>query len=277
MVERLRREGPRTAADVVITVGGVALLEAAAADVLQSAPADVRAAVPSGLQDPEGRWVAISTRVRGLAHHLERAPADTIPNLAVLAGPDWAGRVLSRAGGHPYSRGLAAGMTAAIGTEAAARWVKGVYENFARIPEGNDTDQIRAIAAEIGDVAFVNHYYLARLAASPLESDRELMKQIGFLIRGPTGAEPMADVSAAAVTRHAPHPDAAAALMRFLLSAAGQRMLADLSFELPVNPAVTPHPLTQALGVSAVDKVDAAAMAKAAPAATQMMEAAGWR
>lgn len=253
------------------------LLEAVAADVLRPAPADVRAAVPPGLQDPGGHWVAISTRVRGLAHHLERAPADSIPNLAVLAGPDWAGRLLSRAGGHPYSRGLAAGMTAAIGPEAAAQWIEGVYENFARIPEGNDTDQIRAIAAEIGDVAFVNHYYVARLAASPLESDRELMTRIGFLIRGPTGAEPMADVSAAAITRHAPHPDEAAALMRFLLSPAGQRMLADLSFELPVNPAVPPHPLTQALGVTAVKEVDALALANAAPAATRMMEAAGWR
>ena len=45
-------------------------------------------------------------------------------------------------------------------------WAEGLVNNLARDPAGGDRDQIKAIAARIGDIAIVNSYYIVNMLNS---------------------------------------------------------------------------------------------------------------
>ena len=47
----------------------------------------------------------------------------------------------------------------ASGARAEA-WARGIVVNLARKPQGGDRDQLRGVAAGVGDVAIANHYYM---------------------------------------------------------------------------------------------------------------------
>ena len=66
-------------------------------------------------------------------------------------------------------------MIAHLGDAGAEAWAKGVVANFARMPKGGDTDQIKAVAAGECAVALSNTYYYARLMRSTKPEDREIV------------------------------------------------------------------------------------------------------
>ena len=53
-------------------------------------------------------------------------------------------------------------MIANLGADEAEEWAANVMNNFARSPQGNDRDQVKAILAGEGNLAIINTYYLGR-------------------------------------------------------------------------------------------------------------------
>ena len=51
-------------------------------------------------------------------------------------------------------------MIANLGADEAEKWAANVMNNFARSPQGNDRDQVKAILAGEGNLAIINTYYL---------------------------------------------------------------------------------------------------------------------
>ena len=67
--------------------------------------------------------------------------------------------------------------------KSAKAWAKGMVNNFARTPKGSDRDQMKAVAANVGDVAVVNTYYVGKLLNSKKTSEVEVGKKMGVFFQ----------------------------------------------------------------------------------------------
>ena len=75
---------------------------------------------------------------------------------------------------------------------------------MARPPEGGDTDQIKAVAAGVGDVAISNTYYLARLKASAKPEDQAVAEKVAVFFPNQGDRGTHVNVSGAGAVRPLP-------------------------------------------------------------------------
>lgn len=278
LLERLRQEGEATAADLVITVDGGALYRLAQAGVLQ--PVDtpaLRAAVPARLHDRENRWWAFAKRARVIVYRKGAVDPATLTSLDDLAQPRFRGQVCVRSSTNTYNLSLLAARIARDGAPAALEWARGVRANFARDPEGGDTDQIRAVAAGTCQVAIVNHYYLVRLMASQDPADQAVAAAVGLVFPDQAGGGTHVNVSGAGVSAHTQRRAEAIALLEFLVSDEAQAMIAADNDEFPVRPGASLPPSLAALGPFREEEVSLDALGQNQAQAAQIFEQAGWR
>jgi iron(III) transport system substrate-binding protein len=278
LIQRLATEGENTPADVLITVDAGRLAFAAGKGLFQPVSTPVlEASVPAHLRHPEGLWWGLAMRARIIVYARDRVAPSELRRYEDLADPKWRGRVLVRSSTNVYNISLVGAILAANGPEKTEEWCRGLVANLARPPQGGDTDQIEAVAAGVGDVAIVNSYYFARLAASNDPAQRAIVEKLGVIFPNQDDRGTHVNISGAAVTRHAPHRDHAIALLEYLVSPEAQRYFADVSLEYPVNPAVEPHPVLQGFGSFRQDTLNAARYAELADEAVRIMDRAGWR
>ncbi|MFN9780116.1 MAG: Fe(3+) ABC transporter substrate-binding protein [Alphaproteobacteria bacterium] len=278
LVQRLKSEGAGSPADVLITVDAGRLAHAVEAGLLQRAriPA-LDAIVPKHLRHPDGFWYGVAMRARVLVYHKDRIAPSQIPTYESLADPRLKGRLVTRSGTNIYNLSLVGSMIAANGVDATRDWARGVVANLARPPQGGDTDQIKAVAAGVGDVAISNSYYLARLASSMKPEDRAVTQRLGVVFPNQGDRGTHVNVSGAALVKTAPNRENGLRLIAFLLEPEAQRLLADGSMEYPANPKVAPHPVLGALGAFRQDEINADAYAKNSAIASRLMDETGWK
>jgi iron(III) transport system substrate-binding protein len=149
--------------------------------------------------------------------------------------------------------------------------------NFARAPQGGDTDQLKAVAAGEGDVAISNSYYLARLINSDKPADRDVAAKLGIFFPNQDGRGTHVNISGAAVAKNAPNRDAAVKFVEYLVSPDAQKLLAQASFEFPVVAGVEPHPTLAGWGKFKEDALNAAVYGKNNAEALRVMDRAGWK
>ncbi|MGY6532156.1 extracellular solute-binding protein [Glycocaulis sp.] len=241
LIERVRADGERSPADVIITVDAGRLHRAADAGLFQPLTGldDVLARVPDTLEHPQGLWFGFSTRARVIVYARDRVDPSEIQSYYDVASPAFEGRVCVRSSSNVYNQSLVAGMIAEDGAEAAETFSAGIARNMARAPQGGDTDQIRAVAAGECDVAIVNHYYLARLINAEDGADRAVGEAVGIVFPDQGQGGTYVNISGAGIAANAPNPEAARALLRFLMSERAQRAFAELTNEFPADPSVT--------------------------------------
>ncbi len=278
LIQRLIAEGPNSPADVFITTDAGRLAFAAAKGLFRPVVSPIlEAAVPAHLRHPDGLWWGLAMRARIFAYAKDRVQRSEMSTYEDLADPKWRGRILVRSSSNIYNISLVASILAANGPEKTLAWCRGLVANMARPPQGGDTDQIKAVAAGVGDLAIVNTYYFARLAASEREADREVVKGLGVFFPNQQDRGTHVNISGAAVLQNAPNPEHAVALLEFLATPEAQRYFADIALEYPVNPEVKPHPVLQAWGPFKQDTLNAAAYAERAGEAMRIMDRCGWR
>ncbi len=277
IVQRLVQEGEYSPADILITVDASRIQEVTDRGLLQPvrSPA-LEAAIPAHLRDPDGLWWGLATRTRVVAYAMDRVDPAAVRTYLDLADPRWKGRILVRSGTHPYNISFVAWMLVRHGEEATERWCRGFVANFARPPQGGDTDQIKGVAAGVGDLALVNHYYFARLLASRDAAKRAIVEGLDLIFPNQETSGTHVNITAGAMTRHAPHPENARRFLEFLASPTAQRHFADVSFEFPANPAVKPHPVLSRWQGVRMDTTDIAVYAKRTGDAVRLMDRCGW-
>ena len=233
--------------------------------------------MPKHLRHPDGFWYGVAMRARVLVYHKDRIAPSQIPTYESLADPRLKGRLVTRSGTNIYNLSLVGSMIAANGVDATRDWARGVVANLARPPQGGDTDQIKAVAAGVGDVAISNSYYLARLASSMKPEDRAVTQRLGVVFPNQGDRGTHVNVSGAALVKTAPNRENGLRLIAFLLEPEAQRLLADGSMEYPANPKVAPHPVLGALGAFRQDEINADAYAKNSAIASRLMDETGWK
>ncbi|MEE8371546.1 MAG: extracellular solute-binding protein, partial [Sphingomonadales bacterium] len=167
LLERIRNEGRNSPADIFITVDVGRLWRAEQAGVLGTINSEVlERRVPENLRHPEGRWFGFATRARVIFYNKELVDPAELKDYEDLADPKYKGLVCIRSSSNIYNLSLLASLVAHHGAKDAEAWAAGVVANFARPPEGGDTDQIRGLGSGECGIAVANTYYFARLLRS---------------------------------------------------------------------------------------------------------------
>ena len=278
LIERIKSEGANSPADILITVDAGRLWRAEQAGVFRGVSSEViEARVPVHLRHPLGRWFGFSQRARMIFFNKDLVPEGAISSYEDLADPKWRGLVCIRSSGNIYNLSLLGSLIVAHGEAEAEAWARGVVANFARPPQGGDTDQIRALAAGECGIAVANSYYFARLMSSTKAADREAAQGLGVVFPNQAGRGTHINISGAGVLEHAPHAAAAIRFLEYLTSDTAQRFFADGNNEYPVVETLAPNGALRALGEFQKDRLNVAHLGANQPAAQRIFDRVGWK
>ena len=277
LIARLEAEGANSPADVFITVDAGRMWRAEEKGLLQPVESTVlEERIPAALQHPDNLWFGVSTRARVFFYAKDRV--ETPPQTyADLADPAWQGKLCVRSATNIYSLSLLASIIEHEGEEAARAWAEGFRANLAREPEGGDTDQLKAIVSGQCDVAVSNTYYFARAVSAQVDGLTGSTDGIGVVFPNQETTGTHINVSAAAVTAHAPNRDAAVQFLEYLASDSAQEYFAGQNNEYPAVPGLATTEAVTALGTFRADELNLSALGRNQAAADRIYTETGWK
>lgn len=236
LINRMELEGSSSPADLLITADAGRLVLATEKGLLQPITSEVVSiVVPSWLRDPDNYWTGLTKRARVIVYNKDRVAPVDLSTYEDLTAPKWKGRVLVRSSQNHYNQTLMASMVAAIGADAAETWARGLVNNMARRPQGNDRDQIKASASGLGDIAIVNTYYMGLLLHSTNAEEREVARQHGIFFPNQNDRGTHVNISGIGIAATSQNKEQAAKLIEYLLSRPVQRQLSEQNYEYPVS------------------------------------------
>ena len=261
MLERVKTEGRRSPADVMLTVDFGNLIDLVENGLTQPVNSKVlNNAIPGNLRAANGHWYALSMRARAVYASKDRTPLTSI-NYEELADPKWKGKICIRSGNHPYNTGLIASYIAHHGEKATEQWLRGIKANLARPASGGDRDVARDILGKICDIGVANTYYVGTMRTGDAEQQRWGNAINVVLPRFKNGGTHI-NVSGAAVAKYAPNRKEAVQLLEFLSSDHAQAIYAQSGFEYPVKQSVKIDPIIASFGKLNIDNIRLSEIAK---------------
>jgi iron(III) transport system substrate-binding protein len=280
LLERVKAEGARSPADVLMTVDIGNLMDLVDGGVTQPVKsAAIESAVPANLRGADGQWVALSLRARVL--YADKNQPLTSFRYEDLANPKWKGKVCIRAGQHPYNTALVAAMIAHDGEAKTEQWLRGVKANLARKATGGDRDVARDILGGICDIGLANSYYVGQMKSAKEGTDARKWGDAIKVIR-PTFANAKSggthvNISGAAVAKNAPQRANAVKLLEFLVSEPAQTLYAQANYEYPVRKGVALDPIIgETIGGVKADALPVAEIAKYRKQASALVDKVGF-
>ena len=278
LLERLKNEGARSPADVLVTVDAGRLWRAEQLGLFAPVRSKVlEERIPGELRHPDGLWFAFSVRARPIFYRKGAVDPAQLRDYEDLADPKWKGKICIRSSANMYNLSLMSSMIAGVGPVKAEQWAAGVVANFARSPKGGDTDQIKAVAAGECQLAVANTYYYVRLLKSGKPEDRAVAEKVGVIFPNQSGRGTHVNISGAGILRNAPHREAAISFLEYLASDAAQAYFANGNNEYPAVGKVRGNPELAALGEFRKDSVNVTLLGKNQAAAQQAYDRAGWK
>ena len=239
LADQIVAEGASSPADVIWTENSPALEFLQGKGLLAKVDPATLARIPARYNSPQGDWVGVSARVSVLVYNPRLIPRSQLPTSVLeLASPRFRGK-LAIAPSETDFQPIVTSVLRRYGRAEALRWLAGIKANAAgHVYPDNET-----IAANVnrGVAAFgvVNQYYWYRMRAEIGASN--IHSQIATFAPGDPGY--VIDVSGAAVLKSSRHQAAAQKFLAYLVSRAGQEVIANparsISFEYPVASGVT--------------------------------------
>lgn len=277
LLERLQAEGDATECDIVVAADAGNLWRIKNADLLQNVttPA-LEAGVPPRLRDPEGAYWGFTKRARIIVYRKDAVQPEEADSFDKLATARFRNQLVMRSSTNVYQLSTLASRIERLGAENARAWAAGVRANFARAPQGSDTDQIKAVAAGEAQATICNHYYYFRLMRSDDPADRAVAEKVGFVFPDQAGSGTHVNISGGGVTAYAKRRDRAVQLLEYLVSDEAQTLLAPLNDEFPIRPEITPAPALAAAGAFKEEDVPLDALGRHQAEAARIFEEVGW-
>ncbi|MCF7519930.1 Fe(3+) ABC transporter substrate-binding protein [Pseudoalteromonas sp. L21] len=271
LIERVKREGKHSKADLVLTSNFSALIQLEDLNLTQKIQSDVVSAnVPSTFRDSDGQWVALTKRVRNVYSSKERVGA--LPELTYedLADPKYKGKLCTRSGKHPYNLGLVASMIAHHGEAGAKQWLEGVKANLARKPQGNDRAQVKAVKEGLCDIALGNSYYFGKMMQD--EQQKSWAEAVHINFPNQTNRGSHINVSGVVMTKYAKNPENALKLIEYMTDNKAQNMYASVNMEYPVKNGVELSEMVASWGEFKEDSLPLDEISKYRPAALKLID-----
>ncbi|GGH34627.1 iron(III) transport system substrate-binding protein [Cribrihabitans marinus] len=277
LIARMQAEGANSPADILLTVDTSRLERAKNAGVLQSIDSDVlEERIPANLQDNDNQWFGFSQRARIIFY--DKNEVENPPQTYVdLADPAYKGMVCHRSSTNVYSQTLLSAVIENHGAEAAKAWAQGMVDNFARDPQGGDTDQLRGIVSGECDIAVANTYYFARALRKDVDGLSSEIDMIGWVFPAQDAEGAHMNLSGGGVAANAPNRENAIKFLEYLASDQAQQYFSAGNDEFPAAPGVPLAESVQKLGEFKADDVDLSKVAKNVPEAQKIFDQVGWK
>ena len=271
MIERMKAEGKRSPADVVLTVDISRLSALVEAGLTQQVVSQILSTnVPEKYRDPAGHWFGLTTRARIIYVSKERVRTGEIKSYEDLADPKWRGKVCTRSGLNAYNLALTSAIIHHHCEDYAQKWLDGFKQNLARKPQGNDRAQVKAIWAGECDLSIGNTYYMGKMLKDPEQAD--WAKSVNIVFPTFEGGGTHVNVSGIGMAKFSPNKDNALALMEFLSSGEAQEIYATANFEYPIAPGTKVDDLVKSWGSFNADNVNLMTIAKLRKKALKLTE-----
>lgn len=275
MIERMKAEGKRSPADVVLTVDISRLSALVDAGLTQQVVSQTLSTnVPEKYRDPAGHWFGLTTRARIIYVSKERVRTGEIKSYEDLADPKWHGKVCTRSGLNAYNLALTSAIIHHHGEDYAKKWLDGFKQNLARKPQGNDRAQVKAIWAGECDLSIGNTYYMGKMLKDPEQAD--WAKSVNIVFPTFEGGGTHVNVSGIGMAKFSPNKENALALMEFLSSGEAQEIYATANFEYPIAPGTKVDDLVKSWGSFNADTVNLMTIAKLRKKALKLTEIVGF-
>lgn len=239
LVNRLKAEGDRTQADLLITNDAGSLEMARAAGLLR--PLNMREidrAIPPQFRASDNSWIGLSGRFWVIVYNTAMMKPDQVKSLLDLADPQWKDKIAIPNSGSEYLQAGVSVIRATVGDERTKKFLEGLRDNAGTQVYQKSSQIVDAVAKGQVAMGIVNHYYVYRhLATQPSAPIAVLMPDQQ---EGGMGA--IMNVAGVGILKHTTHLDHAKLLVEFLVAQAGQKLFADLDKEYPLHPEVKADP-----------------------------------
>jgi iron(III) transport system substrate-binding protein len=239
LINRLKAEGDRTQADVLITNDAGSLEMARTAGLLR--PLNMREidrAIPPQFRASDNSWVGLSGRFWIVVYNTTMVKSDQMKSLLDLADPKWKDKIAIPNSGSEYLQAGVSVIRASVGDDRTKKFLEGLRDNAGTQVYQKSSQIVEAVAKGQVAMGIVNHYYVYRhLATQPTAPLAVLMPDQQ---EGGMGA--IMNVAGVGVLKPTKHLDSAKLLVEFLVAQAGQKMFADLDKEYPLHPEVKADP-----------------------------------
>lgn len=239
LVNRLKIEGARTPADVLITNDAGSLELARVAGLLRPLNMrEVERAIPSQFRAPDNAWIGLSGRFWIIAYNKTLVKPDELHSLLDLAEPRWKDKIAIPNSGSEYLQAGVSVIRSTYGDAKTRQFLEGLRDNAGSLVYQKSSQIVDAVAKGQVALGIVNHYYVYRhLAIQPTAPIAVFMpdQQSG-------GMGAIMNVAGIGIVKSTTHLDSAKLLVEFLVAQAGQKLFADLDKEYPLHPEVKADP-----------------------------------
>ena len=272
LFERLKAEGTRSRADLLITVDAGNLWYGASQGLFEPVDSEILFKnVPAHLRDSDNRWFGLSVRARTLVYNASRVAPGELSTYEALGDPRWKGRLCLRTSKKIYNQSLVAMLIADYGADKAEAIVRSWVGNLATDVFADDTLLIQAIEAGQCDAGVVNTYYYGRYQ----KEHPDTAVRIFWPNQETSGVH--VNVSGAGILKTSKNKEAARAFLEWMSSAEAQNLFADSNMEYPVNPEVMPAADVQAWGDFKQNQTAVSRAGELQVEAVKLMDRAGYK
>ena len=273
LIERLKREGENSQADLILLVDAARITNAAKAGLLQSINSStLEKDVPIGLKDPGKEWYALTRRVRVMVANPKVVDVNKIKDYTDLADPSLKGKVCLRNRKSPYNQSLVANQIVNKGELETKAWLSGMISNVSKPFFPGDISIVRAVSKKKCGVGIVNHYYVARMLGG-VNGRRDALYAKKTTVITPNPAH--VNISAGGIAKYAINKFEAIKLLEFLASPEGSKGLAAPTYEHPLK-EINQNEIVKSFGEFKPDKVTVDELGENNSLALKMMKEAGW-
>jgi iron(III) transport system substrate-binding protein len=253
--------------DILITADVISIIEAKKNNLLQNTNCEIYKDIKSFFLDGDCFWSAISFRARVIAYSKIRVSdmleLRNLQNYFDLAQKKWFERVIFTPISSPYNQFLIAYLITLHGENIVDKWLYDLIEyNKYSNPNGSDTEKLKSIMSNRGDIAMINSYYYFRMLLNDGVKDSDFDSKIGIIFPNQNykgidieykmeknksthriGDEQehykeegtSINISAIGIIKDAPHFDIAEKFVQFLLSPEAQEMIVRKNYEYSVT------------------------------------------
>jgi iron(III) transport system substrate-binding protein len=269
LANALIEEQANPQADVFITTELFTIQALAQQDIFQAYLPAGAEQLPADFIGPDNKWTGLTRRARVIMYNSDLVSPDELPtSIFDLTDPKWQGQVAAAGSTNGSMQAQIAAMRQLLGEEATEEWLSGLSANEVTF-FGGHTDVRKAVGAGEFKLGLVNHYYFYLQQAEG--------SNVGIIFpdqdEGQIGL--ITNATSAAVIEGASNLPAAQAFIDFLVSAAGQRLFAELNYEYPILPGVMSREEVQPLDGFRLADVDIAKAALEFEATFDLIEKVG--
>lgn len=233
LLNKLKLEGQRTAADIYISNDAGNLQKGSELGLFKPLAEDLLAVIPKKMRAEDNTWVGLSARARVLVVNKNDPTGHFAKSVFDLADKRLAGKLAIT---HSSNESYIAGATVYMrmkGKQALQQWLQGMKQNVQGSVFNKHSKIVKAVAEGRKSIGLVNHYYILRHLDKHPNAPIELVvpdqdKGIGVAW----------NVAGAAVTAHARHVQEAQQFMAFVVSEQGQKIFAEVNREYPTRKGV---------------------------------------